>query len=361
MTRISIYNEYLSTFGGGEKNTYDMASCLAAAGFDVEVVTFGDSPPTREQIEAFFGPGYGGFRIVALRADGNDPGAHEEALRSHLRETTVFINHCAGSSFDNPCPLGIYLVMFPLQGGGSFTRSYDHFICISEFTRSYTQRLWGEQLDTSVIHPCTSEQPRVLDGERDTILALGRFNWLGHHKNQDLLVDAFDDICELLPPGWRLVLAGKLNEHPTTLAHVEKLRRRSRRLPVQFEVNCSEARKRELLSRAALLWHGTGLGMREPEDAGRMEHFGIAVADAMQAGAVPLCYWQGGPKEILEHMVSGFLFRDLEELKTFTLLLAADADLLARMRPHAIARSQGFGRPRFDREMTQFIRSVVAA
>jgi len=361
MMRISIYNEYLSTFGGGEKSTYDTASCLAAGGFDVEVLTFEDRAPTREQIEAFFGPGYGGFRIVALRANRQDPDARDEALRSHLRNTTVFINHCAGSSFVNPCPLGMYMVMFPLQPGGSFLGSYDHFICNSEYTRSYTRALWGRDLNTEVIHPCTAEQPPTRDEQRDIILALGRFNWLGHRKNQDLLVDAFDDVVDLLPPGWRLVLVGKLNEDPTTLAALDRLRRRARRLPVDFEVNCTEERKRQLLSRTALFWHGTGLGMREPQEAAFMEHFGIAVAEAMQAGAVPLCYSHGGPREIVEHTVSGFLFHDVEELKTFTLLLAADPVRLGRMRASAVARSIRFARPRFDREMTSFLRSVVAA
>jgi len=205
-------------------------------------------------------------------------------------------------------------------------------------------------------------QPRLIPtvSRAPDILTIGRFNWRGHKKNQDLLLEAFEDILDLLPKGWRFVLLGKLNDQPDNVQHFQALRRRCRRLPVAFEVDVSEQRKRELLGRASLFWHGTGLGKEEPAEAAEMEHFGIAVVEAMQAGAVPLCYHRGGPKEIVEHGQSGFVYRDVEELKAFTLALVARQGFQNSMRARAMERAARFTRSEFDRALGAFVRSVVA-
>jgi glycosyltransferase involved in cell wall biosynthesis len=253
------------------------------------------------------------------------------------------------------------MVMFPLQPGGDFTRTYDHFVCNSAYTEYYTRKRWGDALRTTVVHPTPSLSAVPSAARERMILSIGRFNWRGHPKNQDILVEAFDDVVDLLPRGWRLVLVGKVNEDPLTSQKMEALRRRCRRLPVSFELDCTESRKRELLARSSLFWHGTGLGYREAEYAERMEHFGIAIVEAMCAGSIPLCYSHGGPLEIVEHAQSGFLFRDPEELKTFTLLLAGTPALQEQMRPRAIARGMTFAHPAPERQLSGFLGSVVAA
>jgi len=92
-----------------------------------------------------------------------------------------------------------------------------------------------------------------------------------------------------------------------------------------------------------------------------MEHFGIAIVEAMRAGVVPLCYHLGGPREIVEHAKSGFLYRDVEELKTYTLALVARPDIQESMRTSAVQRAARFTRAEFDRALGGFLRSVVLA
>ena len=358
MIRVAIYNNYLSTWGGGERTTYAVATVLAQLGFQVEVVSFEERMPRLVEIEQFFGPGHSGFTLRSLC---DAAGSREEALTSYLKDKTIFINHCAGSSFFNPCPLGLYFVMFPFQEATPFVGTYHHFICNSEFTRSYTCRRWGQHLSTLVIHPPAEDWALPPVSRATDILTIGRFNWMGHKKNQDMLVEAFEDILDLLPKGWRLVLLGKLNDHRDHVQPFQALQRRCRRLPVAFETNVSEQRKRELLARASLFWHGTGLGKEEPAEAQQMEHFGIAVVEAMRAGAVPLCYYRGGPREIVEHGQSGFLYRDIEELKTFTLALVAREAFQNSMRARARERAAQFTRNEFDRALGAFVRSVVVA
>src|ERR1043165_8068849 len=108
MIKAAIFNTYLNTWGGGERSTYAVASTLASLGFDVEVVTYEEKTPSAQEIERFFGPGHGGFRVRSIA-----PG--DESLRKYLADKAIFINHTAGSAFPNPCPLGIYFVMFPFQ------------------------------------------------------------------------------------------------------------------------------------------------------------------------------------------------------------------------------------------------------
>jgi glycosyltransferase involved in cell wall biosynthesis len=359
MMKVAIYNSYLSTFGGGEKSTYVTAAVFASLGFEVDVLTFEQRIPALEEIEAFFGPGHGGFRVRSLfqPPSGISPDQH---LPSQLSGYTVFVNHCAGSSAINPCPLGIYCVMFPFQPGGDWLQSYDHFLCNSRFTEFYTRRRWVDR-STHVLHPCADgEHEHPASERRKEILAIGRFNWGGHTKNQDILVDAFESILGDLPSDWRLVLLGKLNDHDEVSARkFEELQRRCRNLPVAFEVNVSAQRKREVLAGASIYWHGTGLGCREPHEAERMEHFGIAVVEALQAGVVPLCYSHGGPTEIIEHGRSGFLFDDTNELAGYTLALVGDERLQAKMRQAGRQRAANFGREAHERQLKEFIRNVV--
>jgi O-antigen biosynthesis protein len=356
MIRAAIYNNHLSTWGGGERSTYNMASALVHLGFEVEVVSFEENLPKHSEIEQFFGPGYSGFGLRSL-AGGTVP--QDQELTAYLADVVLFINHSAGSVFVNPCPLGVYVVMFPFQEKGPFVHSYHHFICISEYARAYTHQRWGEGLSTHVVHPGVDPSPLPSLPRTTEILAIGRFNWSGHRKNQDVLVDAFEEVSELLPKGWRLVLTGKLNRLANNLSPFEELQSRCAHLPVALEIDVSEDRKHELLARASLFWHGTGVGKTELAEAYLMEHFGLAVVEAMQAGVVPLCYYRGGPREIIEHGRSGFLFRDLEELKTFTLALVAREPLRNSMGARAKERATRFTRGEFNRKLEAFVRSVV--
>lgn len=356
--KAAVFNAHLDTWGGGERSTYAMANRLAAHGLDVEVVTFAAAVPDAKAIEDFFGPGHDGFKLRSLRPA---PNQQDAALTAYLADKAVFVNHSAGSAFVNPCPLGIYAVMFPFQDAGAFVGSYQHFVCNSEYTQRHTLARWGSSLRTHVIYPA-AEEFTAAPGPRDNdIVTIGRFNWIGHTKNQEMMVQAFDAILDLLPKGSRLVLLGRLNDLPHNREPFAALKQACRRLPVIFEVNVSEERKREVLRRASLFWHGTGLGRNEAAQPDQMEHFGIAIVEAMRAGLVPLCYYAGGPREIVQHGVSGYLYRDAKELEAYTLALVSRTSMREQMRAAAIQRAAHFTRARFDERFDEFLRSVVIA
>lgn len=363
MLPVAILNNHLKVFGGGERATYALANVLATLGHRVDVLTLEQQVPSAREIEAFFGPGHDGFRVVGLGQEGAADGEEgDRALVEHLSRYAVFVNHSAGSTVPNPCPLGVYSVMFPFQAPGPWLATYGHLVCNSRYTERHTRRRWGMSLPTTVVYPAADLRgvPAETQADRRGILAVGRFNWRGHTKNQDHLVEAFVAIATALPDAWELVLLGKVNPDRHTLEQLAALQWRCRRLPVRFVLNATEAEKQAELGRAAILWHGTGLGCDETEHAERMEHFGIAIVEAMAAGAVPLCYHVGGPREIVDHGETGFLYRDADELGRLTVALASQPRLLRNMSALARVRARRFDRAAFDGAVAAFFSSIIA-
>lgn len=361
MLKVAILNNFLGTFGGGERVCYGVASTLASLGYSVDVLTFEDKPPTTWQIEEAFGPGHSGFRVVSLA--GVSGKSQDAVLTERLKDYAIFINNTAGSSFENACPLGIYMVMFPFQGPGPFLNTYHLFVCNSEYTAFYTRHLWRRDLEISVLYPYAAPVEGFEPARERTkeIVTVGRFNVHGHNKNQAVLVDAFKRALPLMPAGWQLTLMGRVNPGPETAEYVRNMVEGCRGLPIRFEFEASEERKLATLHRAAMYWSGTGIGLSEPQDAAKMEHFGISIVEGMMAGAIPLCYGRGGPREIVQHGVDGFLYGDLEELITYSALVAQRPSVRQRMGEAALRRAQDFSRARFDRELTRLFKAVVAA
>ncbi len=361
MIRIAILNNYLSTFGGGEKNTYALANVISKMGFSVDVLTFESKVPSNSEIDSFYGPDHSGFCIRTVPGGNLDENGKNEELTKFLRPYSVFINQTAASSFPNPCPLGIYFVMFPFQAAGKWLETYAYYICNSEFTRFYTSLQWGASLHTKVIYPCVEK--RLIDenfSEREPeILSIGRFCWDGHAKNQDLLVDAFERILPSMP-GWRLTLLGRVHDDADTLKRMETLRERCKGLPIRFELNVSDSDKIAALRRASIFWHGTGIGKQEPRDASKMEHFGIAVLEAMLFGVIPMCFHRGGPREIIRHGESGFLFCSFEELQAFSVAVVNNSQLRKRMSQAAAIRANDFSRARFDSDLRVFFSNIIS-
>ena len=92
------------------------------------------------------------------------------------------------------------------------------------------------------------------------------------------------------------------------------MRRAAVDLPIQVLVNAPGATVDQLLAEASLFWHGAGFGEDPEQHPDRFEHFGIAVVEAMAAGAVPIVYDAAGPAEIVRDGVEGRTWRTIGEL-----------------------------------------------
>src|SRR5207302_1080498 len=161
------------------------------------------------------------------------------------------------------------------------------------------------------------------------ILSVGRFfpASRGHSKRQLELVHAFGDLVESGLTGWELHLVGGCQ--PEDRGYLEQVRSAAAGLPVSIRVDAPGSALSELYGRASVYWHATGLGEDPARAPERQEHFGLAVVEAMSAGAVPVVHAGAGPAETVLDGVEGFHFSTTAELAERTTAVIADPGLLS--------------------------------
>ena len=113
------------------------------------------------------------------------------------------------------------------------------------------------------------------------------------------------------------------------------------------------------LSAASIFWHAGGFGEDPDTHPDRFEHFGIAVVEAMAAGAVPVVFGAAGPAEIVRHGVDGFHWHTLDELAVCTRRLMKDESLRATMSEAARTRSAQFDLDTFGRSLSAVVDGAV--
>lgn len=238
--------------------------------------------------------------------------------------------------------------------GVGYLDSYDRVVANSRYTQRWVTRWWDRPSD--VLEPPVSlRQPGA---KEPIILSVGRFfaPGRGHAKKQLELVQAFRQVNERVR-GWELHLLGGCS--PEDRHYLDEVQAEAGGLPVVFHVDASGPELVDLYARASLYWQATGLGEDLDADPVRAEHFGIAVVEAMSAGAVPVVLDEGGPVEIVRPGIDGAWFRDGRALVETTVMLIGDADRRAAMSRSAIARSEAYGRERFAGRLRGLIADVT--
>jgi glycosyltransferase involved in cell wall biosynthesis len=211
----------------------------------------------------------------------------------------------------------------------------------SAYTRDWTRRYWG--VDADVIYPPVDRRFAVRDKE-PIILSVGRICPM---KKQLELVQAFARLTDLHAAGWRFCVAGGATPTPECQRYVAAVREAAEGLPVDFVINPDNDAVMDLFERAAVFWHAAGLGIDPDLMPGKMEHFGIATAEAMQAGCVPVVINRGGQTELVRPGVDGLLWNDADELLAVTRSAANDSARSAAMAASARQRAQAYTREAF--------------
>jgi glycosyltransferase involved in cell wall biosynthesis len=370
--RVAVYNLYWSTYGGGEQVAGAIAQALAD---DHEVVLLGPEPIDVDATIARLGvdlAGCGYQRVV------DDLSASVASAGFDL-----FINTTYLSTAVNRAAAGLYYVHFPgspsttgqrvrqaVAGRGEallrrakdgklqrihagferrtrstdWVHSYTTFLSNSAFTAGWVTRLL--QVPSVVLHPPV--RPEVLPGEKGPIIAsVGRFfdPKFGHCKKQLDLLHAFIELERQGADGWRLELLGGADASSRDYALT--VRREAIGHAVGVHFNAPRSLVRETLAAAGIFWHGGGFGedpMVHPE---RFEHFGIAVVEAMAAGAVPVVFGAAGPAEIVRHGVDGYHWHTPDQLVRLTRKLIADPAMRAAMSASAQVRAREYSAEAF--------------
>jgi glycosyltransferase involved in cell wall biosynthesis len=266
----------------------------------------------------------------------------------------LFINNSHGSTLPCVAAVGIYMCMFP-EAEKIDLDSYGVVTANSEFTAKWILQKWGYQ--SEVVYSACQFMGPGQDKEK-IILNVGRFfqdTPEVHHKRQDILLQAFGRLVEQGGPDWQLYLMGRVGATAGDRRYLERVKSLSERYPVRIITDADFGRLRLEYRKAAIYWHATGFDSDESHQPSKQEHFGMSIVEAMSAGAVPFALDAGGPKEIIQSGVNGYLWRDLDELIHGTRCLIANPALMSSMAAAAVAGSQRFGADSFLARMDAII------
>jgi len=343
--RVGFHAPFLDALGGGEKVILTLLQESVRRGHTVTLLSPGPDPPDPtawRRLLVDVAPGSFGW-AAADDAAVTERSASLDLLVA-LTNDVAPVSRAASS---------VAIVQFPTRVRTGIRRlfspraprhlaSYDRFLVNTAWVADQVAARLG--VVASVLSPpVDGPDDDALAAKEPIILSVGRFFRTGHNKRHDVLIDAFDALPP--PEPWALHLVGGVA--PADREHVAALRARAAGQRIVFHTDAPAKVLADLQDRAALLWHAAGFGVDERRHPDRLEHFGIAVAEGMAHGAVPLAYDAGGPAEIVKDGVDGCLWRTSEELIGSAAALIADPAERERLAAAARLSARRFARPEF--------------
>jgi GT2 family glycosyltransferase len=300
---IAIYNSYWNTSGGGEMHA--LAVALAIKG-DMDVWLLSEIDFDIDYLGSYFGLDLSGFKKII------SPTIDVEMTKKF----DIFINSTYNSNLMSAAKKSYYIVSFPHKEVSSEILSAYKFLHNSEFTKKWALKYWKEH-DLELVYPILQFQSKIRPSiEKDNlILNVGRFTNRGHAKNQDFIVKAFINSFDNRINNSKLIFCGSLDySSGVDVDYFENLKLLSEGYPIEFYPNCSKDFLSEMYNRAKFYVHAAGLGFDCEKNPEKMEHFGIAVFEAIASGCFPIVYQYGGPAEMCTSMNLGRTFDSFKNL-----------------------------------------------
>jgi glycosyltransferase involved in cell wall biosynthesis len=371
--RIGLYSPYFgSTVGGGEKYLGVTAEAIRDSFPQHRVEIASPVPIDRDRYQRMLDLDLSGIDLKATNRRVTP--VHALAARSRLLRplrNRVIARQAAslGAGYDLLLAMvyripvacqaraGVMLCQFPYPGRQDLD-GYGEIICQSRYVRQWVAEFWARE--ATVVNPPVDIPAREPDWsrKRPLILTVGRFVAHGHHKRHDLMLKTFLELVDAGLQGWELHMAGSVHRDRASRSYFGSLLRASANSPVHIHADAGFDELQSLYSEAAIYWHAAGYGADDdPETA---EHFGITTAEAMSHGAVPVVIARGGQPELITDGEDGFLWDQLETLKTKTIELAGAKELRERLGKAARRRSLEWSRPSFKRRMVAALTPVIS-
>lgn len=363
MTRIVVYNDSWSTFGGGEKYACALAAALASQkGTGVSLLA-GIPDLTRERLEEYFNLDLGSVEVplisrqeIKARLAEADIGIIISNFRPYRRKAgrTVYVLQIPYPPI-TPITIGKKLLRGKLRDGVKdlfrkqllrLAQKADLTIVYSEFVRDVLARHHG--IHAQVLYPPIDDFGESRN-KRNVILSVGRF-FTGPYndKRYDVTIEAFKQLYDRLETTcWEYRIVGSCADDRPSRRHVARLRAAAAGYPVTFCVNSPYGDLRRHYQEASIFWHAAGFGIDERRSPDRLEHFGMSTVEAMSAGCIPVVINAGGQKEIVRHGTSGFLWSTRAQLMESTLRLINDPSAAVLLREGARKRYEDFAGAQF--------------
>jgi glycosyltransferase involved in cell wall biosynthesis len=114
--------------------------------------------------------------------------------------------------------------------------------------------------------------------------------------------------------------------------YLMELKKQSEGYPIEFIENIDSQTLKKLYQEATFYWHACGYDIDSNTDPSKVEHYGIAVADAIAFGCFPLVYGNGGPAELTNQGIYGEIWFSEVELTEKTIKYINDPALLNNAR-----------------------------
>lgn len=349
--KIGIYDPYLDTLGGGEKYMLTIASAISNSH---DVYVFWDQETILEAAQERFA-----LSLKKVRCTKNIFSSQSSIITRMLQTSTYDIIFFLS---DGSIPWlfakkNILLFQFPVTwvSDSSITNSLKFrrvhkVICNSYFVKKYIDKFF--HVNSYVLAPPVT-MIRMSSRKENIILTVGRFTQGMNMKKQEELIDIFISLIRSGLKNWKYVLVGSALE--SDLGFVASLREKAAGFPIEIYANVPRKTVVSYYQKAKIYWHGAGYAedlVRHPE---RAEHFGIATAEAMSAGCVPIVFNGGGQKEIVEEGQNGFLWNTSEELRDKTTQMIKNKKLFKRIALQAHKTSQLFSEKHFVTSVRKLI------
>lgn len=359
--KVGIFDPYLDTLGGGEKYMLFLALCLSKKH---DVSLFWDKEKEQEiksgARERF------GFDLDNIHFVDNIFSSKISLLQRILESQKYdVIVYLSDGSIPLTCKKNLIIhFQFPVEWvKTSFLTKLKllqvrRIICNSQFTKSYIDRKLKTQ--SVVVYPPVG-LPDNFEGKKENIiLHVGRFgiNREGSNfKKQDVMIDVFKQMAkDKLVIDWRFVLIVSVREEDRE--KMQNLREKASGFPIDIMENPPNEKLWEMYKKAKIYWHAAGFGEDLEKHPEKAEHFGIATAEAMGSGTVPVVINAGGQKEIVENKKSGFLWSTVDELMKKTSELINNQKLWQTMSEKGQKLAQKFSESRFCKEVESIVDST---
>lgn len=335
-----IVNPYWDSMGGGERYTASLVKLLLENKWQVDIVwpsmlstmvnkMFGIDISAAKYVDQ--GVFTSRYHLAFYVSDGSLPLSFAKKTLIHFQ--FPFTN-VSGKNLSNSIKSKLYTS-----------------VCNSQFTKSVIDSEFG--IDSEVVYPPISTSQFRPEKKQKIILYVGRFSQLTQKKNHHLLIEAFKKISHKLP-NWRLVIAGGMGVG-SDIQYVDQMEKMSEKFPITILKNPDFNQIRKLYADSSVFWSASGLGVDEKTNPKQVEHFGISLVEAMAAGCVPIVSKAGGHVEIVEDKKSGFLFSNLEELKSLTMDIIKSPSVCNKIADAAMTRSKAFDTIEFNKSYLALI------